>query len=66
MRILTALSMAVGLTAAGQLFAADTDASGASPLRKTAIIVENHAGAQFDDKIAVLEDLVGTRVAGKG
>ena len=58
--------MAVGLTAAGQLFAADTDASGASPLRKTAIIVENHAGAQFDDKIAVLEDLVGTRVAGKG
>jgi hypothetical protein len=67
MRILTALLMAAGLTAAGQLFAADTaDSAAAPPLRKTAIIVENHAGAQFDDKIAVLEDLVGTRVAGKG
>ena len=66
MRILTALLMAAGMTAAGQLFAADATDSGASPLRKTAIIVENHAGAQFDDKIPVLEDLVGTRVAGKG
>lgn len=59
MRILTALLMTASLTAAGQLFAADTaDSTTASPLRKTAIIVENHAGAQFDDKIAVLEDLV--------
>jgi hypothetical protein len=66
MRILTALLMAAGLTAAGQLFATDTASSGASPLRKTAIIVENLAGTQFNDKIPVLEDLVGTRVAGRG
>jgi len=57
--------MTVGLLATGQLFAADT-VSTDTPLRKTAIIVENHAGAQFDDKVAVLEDLVGTRVAGNG
>ncbi len=35
-------------------------------LRKIAIIVENRAGAQFNDKVPVLEDLVSSRVAGKG
>ncbi|MEJ0091074.1 MAG: PEGA domain-containing protein [Limisphaerales bacterium] len=37
-----------------------------SALRKIAIIVENRAGAQFNDKVPVLEDLVASRVAGKG
>jgi hypothetical protein len=37
-----------------------------SSLRKIAIIVENRAGAQFNDKVPVLEDLVASRVAGKG
>ncbi len=36
------------------------------PLRKVAIIVENRAGAQFNDKVTVLEDLLGSRIAGKG
>ena len=36
------------------------------PLRKVAIIVENRAGAQLNDKISVLEDLLSTRIAGKG
>ena len=35
-------------------------------LRKTAIIVENRAGEQFNDKVSVLEDMMSTRVAGKG
>ncbi|HXI70302.1 MAG TPA: PEGA domain-containing protein [Verrucomicrobiae bacterium] len=35
-------------------------------LRKIAIIVENRAGPQFNDKVPVLEDLVASRVAGKG
>lgn len=34
--------------------------------RKTAIIVDNRAGAKLNDKVAVLEDLLATRVAGKG
>jgi hypothetical protein len=51
------------LLTAGNLFAADTNAA---PLRKVAIIVENHAGAQFNDKVAVLEDLVSSRIAGEG
>jgi hypothetical protein len=57
------------LLGAGQsfLFAADNaNVTAAAPLRKTAIIVKNEAGAQFDSKIFVLEDLVGSRVAGKG
>jgi hypothetical protein len=37
-----------------------------SSLRKIAIIVENRAGPQFNDKVPVLEDLVASRVAGKG
>lgn len=43
-----------------------TTADTTSTQRKAAVIVVNHAGAAFDDKIPVLEDLVGTRVAGKG
>lgn len=62
-KISTFVLLAASLITDGNLFAADTTAT---PLRKTAIIVENHAGAQFDDKIPVLEDLVGTRVAGNG
>ncbi len=34
--------------------------------RKIAIIVENRAAAGLNDKVAVLEDLVTSRVAGKG
>lgn len=34
--------------------------------RKTAIIVDNRAGAKLNDKVAVLEDLLTTRIAGKG
>jgi uncharacterized protein YfiM (DUF2279 family) len=55
--------LAVGLLAAGNLFA--DDATNA-PLRKVAIVVENRAGAQFNDKVAVLEDLLSSRIAGKG
>jgi hypothetical protein len=56
--------LAVGLLIAGNLFAADTTNDMA--LRKVAIIVENRAGAQFNDKVAVLEDLLSSRIAGKG
>ena len=63
MHLFTRLFLAAGLLAAGNLFAADTNAG---PLRKVAIIVENRAGAQFNDKVAVLEDLLSSRVAGKG
>ena len=56
--------MVAGLLTAGNLFAAD--ATNDTPLRKVAIIVENHAGAQFNDKVAVLEDLLGSRIAGEG
>jgi hypothetical protein len=62
MKIFSPLILAAGLMTAGQLFAADT----AAPMRKIAIIVENRAGAQFNDKVPVLEDLVASRVAGKG
>jgi hypothetical protein len=34
--------------------------------RKTAIIVENRAGTEFNDKVPVLEDLLESRIAGKG
>ncbi|MFT4587692.1 MAG: hypothetical protein ACI9VS_001616 [Candidatus Binatia bacterium] len=33
---------------------------------KVAIIVENRAGREFNDKVLVLEDLLASRVAGKG
>jgi PEGA domain len=35
-------------------------------LRKIAVIVQNRAGAGLNDKVAVLEDLVASRVAGQG
>jgi hypothetical protein len=35
-------------------------------LRKTAIFVDNRAGEGFNDKVAVLEDLLAARLAGKG
>jgi PEGA domain len=56
--------LAAGLLVAGNLFAADTTNEVAP--RKVAIIVENRAGAQFNDKVAVLEDLLSSRIAGKG
>ena len=64
MRIFTPFLLAGGLLAAGSLFAADT--TPAAPLRKVAIIVENRAGAQLNDKVAVFEDLLSSRIAGKG
>src|SRR5277367_4772322 len=64
MRIFSQLLLAASLLAAGNLFAAD--ATNDIALRKVAIIVENHAGAQFNDKVAVLEDLLGSRIAGEG
>jgi hypothetical protein len=63
MRLFTQLFLVVGLLAAGNIFAADTTNA---PIRKVAIVVENHAGAQFNDKVAVLEDLLGSRIAGEG
>lgn len=63
MRSFTAFSLAVALFATGNLFAADPNAA---PLRKIAVIVENHASASLNDKTAALEDLVSSRVAGKG
>ena len=62
MRLFTAFSLAVALLATGKAFAADT----AAPLRKIAIIVENRADASLNDKVSVLEDLVTSRVAGRG
>lgn len=67
MRTFTPFLIAAGLIAAGQLFAADNAGSTAAPpLRKTAIIVENRAGAAFNDKVSVLEDLLESRIAGEG
>jgi hypothetical protein len=60
----TSYLLAASLLAAGSLFAADT--TPAAPLRKVAIIVENRAGAQLNDKVAVFEDLLSSRIAGKG
>jgi hypothetical protein len=59
----TQFLLGVGLLIAGNLFA--DDATNA-PLRKVAIIVENRAGAQFNDKVTVLEDMLSSRIAGKG
>ncbi|MGA2786849.1 MAG: PEGA domain-containing protein [Verrucomicrobiota bacterium] len=60
----TSFLLVAGLLTAGSLFAAD--ATTAAPLRKVAIIVENRAGAQLNDKVAVFEDLLSSRIAGKG
>jgi hypothetical protein len=59
MRTILTLSLAVALFAAGKTAAAEAQ-------RKVAIIVENRAGANLNDKISTLEDLVTSRVAGKG
>ena len=59
MRTLLTLSLAAVLFAAGKTGAAETQ-------RKVAIIVENRAGPSLNDKVATLEDLVTSRVAGKG
>jgi PEGA domain len=59
MRISFVLSLAVALLAAEKIPAADVQ-------RKVAIIVENRADASLNDQVAVLEDLVSSRVAGKG
>lgn len=64
MKMFTSLLLAAGLLTAAQSFAADAPTN--APLRKIAIIVENRAGAQFNDKVPVLEDLVASRIAGKG
>jgi hypothetical protein len=64
MRSYTQFIVAAGLLAAGSLFAADSTT--ATPQRKVAIIVENRAGAQLNDKVAVFEDLLSSRIAGKG
>jgi hypothetical protein len=42
------------------------DATPKETQRKILIIVENRADASLNDKISALEDLVGSRVAGKG
>ena len=63
MRILTAFSLAVAVFVTEKTFAADTNAA---PLKKIAVIVENHADAALNDKVAVLEDLVTSRIAGQG
>ncbi len=63
MRMLNVLPGVAALLAAGNIYAADTNAA---PPRKIAIIVENHASAALNDKTEVLEDLVASRVAGRG
>jgi hypothetical protein len=62
--MLSPFLLAGGLLAAGTLMAADAPAT--TPLRKVAIIVENRAGAQLNDKVLVFEDLLSSRIAGKG
>jgi hypothetical protein len=64
MRSFSRFLLAAGLLAAGTVFAADPPAAPAQ--RKVAIIVENRAGAQLNDKVAVLEDLLSSRISGKG
>jgi hypothetical protein len=64
MRPFSKFLLAAGLLAAGSLYAADVPA--ATPLRKVAIIVENRADAQLNEKVAVFEDLLGSRISGKG
>jgi hypothetical protein len=55
--------LAAGLMTTGQLFAQDTTPT---PPRKAAIFVENRAGPAFNDKVEVLEDLLTSRITGKG
>jgi PEGA domain len=60
--MLAAFLVVASLVPTATSFAADSPA----PQRKTAIIVENRAGEQFNDKVTVLEDLISSRIAGKG
>jgi hypothetical protein len=64
MRSFSPFLLAAGLLAAGSLFAAD--APTAASQRKVAIIVENRADAQLNEKVAVFEDLLSSRISGKG
>jgi hypothetical protein len=64
MRRFSKFLLAAGLLAAGASLAADTTT--AAPQRKVAIIVENRAGAQLNEKVAVFEDLLSSRISGKG
>jgi PEGA domain len=64
MRTFSLFPLAAGLLTTVNLFA--VDATNDMALRKVAIIVENRAGAQFNDKVTVLEDLLSSRIAGKG
>ena len=62
--------LALGLGTLG-LFAAEPSAnptaeSNPKTLRKAAIIVENRAGRNLNDKVPVLEDLLGARISGEG
>src|ERR1700685_4253178 len=66
MRIFTRLFLAASLIAAGQLSAQDATNNSAQQQSTTPTIVENCAGEQFNDKVSVLEDLIASRVAGKG
>jgi hypothetical protein len=59
MKTILALSLAAAVLSAGTIFAADAQ-------RKVAIIVDNRADASLNDKVAVLEDLVTSRIAGQG
>ena len=60
MRMIPVWFLAAMMLAAGKVSAAD------APQRKVAIMVENRADASLNDKVAVLEDLITSRVAGKG
>jgi len=63
MKISTALSLAFALLTAGKIVAADAPEA---PLHKIAIIVQNRASIDLNEKVPVLEDLVSSRIAGKG
>ncbi len=65
MRTLITYLLAVAFVFQGRAMA-DTTSTNAPTLRKTAIIVENHAGMEFNDDVPVLEDMVGNRIAGGG
>ncbi len=59
--------MAVGaLLGLAGLHAQDSAPTSPEAQKKILIIVENRADASLNDKISALEDLVGSRVAGKG
>lgn len=58
--------IAAALFSLNTLPAQEKPAPAAEPQRKVVIIVENRADASLNDKVSVLEDLVSSRVAGKG